>query len=45
MTDSVASTSVALPRRRKLKIEPLWLALPGVVFLVLFMLLPTAQKQ
>jgi putative spermidine/putrescine transport system permease protein len=43
MTDSVSSASVALPRRRKLKIEPLWLALPGVVFLVLFLLLPTVQ--
>jgi ABC-type spermidine/putrescine transport system permease subunit II len=43
MTDSVSLASVALPRRRKLKIEPLWLALPGIVFLVLFLLLPTAQ--
>jgi putative spermidine/putrescine transport system permease protein len=42
MTDSVSLATVALPRR-KLKIEPLWLALPGIVFLVLFLLLPTAQ--
>src|SRR6266851_3602136 len=43
MTDSVSLATVALARRRKLRIEPLWLALPGVVFLVLFLLLPTAQ--
>ncbi len=43
MTDSVSLATVALARQRKLRIEPLWLALPGVVFLVLFLLLPTAQ--
>jgi putative spermidine/putrescine transport system permease protein len=43
MTDSVSLATVALARRRKLKIEPLWLPLPGIVFLVLFLLLPTAQ--
>ena len=43
MTDSVSLATVALARRRKLRIEPLWLALPGTVFLVLFLLLPTAQ--
>src|SRR5260370_7447250 len=43
MTDSVSLATGALARRRKLRIEPLWLALPGTVFLVLFLLLPTAQ--
>src|SRR6266851_5456094 len=43
MTDSVSLATVALARQRKLRIEPLWLALPGIVFLVLFLLLPTAQ--
>jgi putative spermidine/putrescine transport system permease protein len=43
MTDSVSLATVTQARRRKLKIEPLWLALPGIVFLVLFLLLPTAQ--
>ena len=31
------------PRRRKLKLDPLWLALPGLAFLALFLVLPTAQ--
>src|SRR3984893_13555871 len=30
-------------RRRKLKLDPLWLALPGLAFLALFLILPTAQ--
>jgi putative spermidine/putrescine transport system permease protein len=29
--------------RRKLRLDPLWLALPGVVFLALFLIGPTAQ--
>jgi putative spermidine/putrescine transport system permease protein len=35
--------AAAAPRRSRLSIEPLWLAMPGVVFLALFLLLPTAQ--
>ena len=31
------------PRRRVLKLDPLWLALPGLAFLALFLILPTAQ--
>jgi putative spermidine/putrescine transport system permease protein len=31
------------PKRRKLTLDPLWLALPGLAFLALFLLLPTAQ--
>jgi putative spermidine/putrescine transport system permease protein len=35
--------TVSLPSRRKLGLDPLWLALPGVAFLVLFLIGPTAQ--
>jgi putative spermidine/putrescine transport system permease protein len=35
--------TVSLPTRRKLWLDPLWLALPGVVFLALFLIGPTAQ--
>ena len=31
------------PKRRKLKLDPLWLALPGLGYLALFLILPTAQ--
>jgi putative spermidine/putrescine transport system permease protein len=41
--DLVSPATVSLPSRRKLGIDPLWLALPGVVFLVLFLIGPTAQ--
>ena len=30
-------------KRRKIKLDPLWLALPGLGFLTLFLILPTAQ--
>jgi putative spermidine/putrescine transport system permease protein len=43
MTESASVATVSLPRRRKRKIEPLWLALPGILFLAVFLLLPTAQ--
>jgi putative spermidine/putrescine transport system permease protein len=43
MTESASLATVSLPRRRKRKIEPLWLALPGILFLVVFLLLPTAK--
>src|SRR5882724_11592466 len=40
----IASLGIAeRPRRRKLKFDPLWLALPGLGFLALFLILPTAQ--
>ncbi|MGJ4946459.1 ABC transporter permease subunit [Bradyrhizobium sp. HKCCYLS1011] len=32
-----------LPERRKLRLDPLWLALPALAFLVLILVLPTAQ--
>jgi putative spermidine/putrescine transport system permease protein len=35
--------TVSLAPRSKLRLDPLWLALPGVVFLVLFLIGPTAQ--
>jgi putative spermidine/putrescine transport system permease protein len=41
--DLVSPATVSLPSRRKLGIDPLWLALPGVVFLVLFLIGPTTQ--
>src|ERR1700722_13301458 len=44
MADTAAMNSVALPRRNKLRIDPLWLAVPGIVFLVLFLLVPTGQR-
>lgn len=31
------------PQRRKLKLDPLWLALPSLGFLALFLIFPTAQ--
>src|SRR6267154_1015844 len=40
----IASLGIAeRPRRRKLKFDPLWLALPGLAFLALFLIWPTAQ--
>jgi putative spermidine/putrescine transport system permease protein len=40
----IASLGIAeRPRRRKLKLDPLCLALPGLAFLSLFLILPTAQ--
>src|ERR1700704_6801878 len=35
--------SAERPRGRKLKFDPLWLALPGLAFLALFLIWPTAQ--
>src|SRR5271163_2675908 len=43
MADAATMNSVAQPRRHKLRIDPLWLALPGIAFLVLFLLVPTGQ--
>jgi putative spermidine/putrescine transport system permease protein len=43
MTD-IASLEVAVPpARRKLKLDPLWLAAPAIAFLLLFLIWPTAQ--
>jgi putative spermidine/putrescine transport system permease protein len=40
----MASLGIAAPaKRRKLNLDPLWLALPGLGFLTLFLILPTAQ--
>ncbi len=41
--DLASPATVSLPSRRKLGLDPIWLALPGVVFLVLFLIGPTAQ--
>src|SRR5271170_2692968 len=43
MADTATMNTAALPRRRELEIDPLWLAVPGIVFLVLFLLVPTGQ--
>jgi putative spermidine/putrescine transport system permease protein len=43
MTDIAAVEVVAVHGRRKLKLDPLWLALPAFVLLALFLILPTAQ--
>src|SRR5258708_4817428 len=37
------ATTGLLRRKRKPGFDPLWLALPGVVFLILFLIGPTAQ--
>jgi putative spermidine/putrescine transport system permease protein len=40
----IASFEVAeRPGRRKIKLDPLWLALPGLGFLAVFLIVPTAQ--
>src|SRR5580692_7834862 len=40
----IASFEVAeRPARRRIKLDPLWLALPGLGFLAIFLILPTAQ--
>ena len=31
------------PARRRIKLDPLWLALPGLGFLAIFLIFPTAQ--
>src|SRR3954469_5901907 len=43
MTDIASVEAIARPSRRKLKLDPLWLALPAFVLLALFLILPTAQ--
>jgi putative spermidine/putrescine transport system permease protein len=40
----IASVGMAVRReRRRLKLDPLWLAVPGIAFLALFLIFPTAQ--
>jgi putative spermidine/putrescine transport system permease protein len=43
MSETASLGSAARPKRRRLKLDPLWLALPGLGFLTLFLILPTAQ--
>jgi putative spermidine/putrescine transport system permease protein len=43
MSEITSLGSAARPKRRRLKLDPLWLALPGLGFLTLFLILPTAQ--
>src|SRR3569833_3444891 len=43
MTDIASVAVVPRTGRRKLKLDPLWLALPAFVLLALFLILPTAQ--
>jgi putative spermidine/putrescine transport system permease protein len=43
MTDLASPAAATLQPRRKLVLDPLWLALPGIVFLILFLIVPTAQ--
>src|ERR1700748_2468938 len=41
--DLAPPVAAALQVRRQLRLDPLWLALPGAVFLALFLIGPTAQ--
>ncbi len=43
MSETASPGLAARAKRRKLKLDPLWLALPGLGFLTLFLILPTAQ--
>jgi putative spermidine/putrescine transport system permease protein len=43
MTDIASLETGTRPQRRKLKRDPLWLAAPGIAFLLLFLIWPTAQ--
>lgn len=43
MTFETSPTAISAPRRRVRKLDPLWLALPGIAFLVFFMALPTVR--
>jgi putative spermidine/putrescine transport system permease protein len=43
MSEMASVEIAARAKRRKLKLDPLWLALPGLGFLTLFLILPTAQ--
>jgi putative spermidine/putrescine transport system permease protein len=43
MTDIASPAIVPAPRRRRLRVDPLFLAVPSVGFLILFLIFPTAQ--
>jgi ABC-type spermidine/putrescine transport system permease subunit I len=43
MTDIASPAIVPRQRRRRLKVDPLVLAVPGILFLVLFLIFPTVQ--
>jgi putative spermidine/putrescine transport system permease protein len=43
MTDIASPATSSLQPKRKLVLDPLWLALPGIAFLILFLIVPTAQ--
>jgi putative spermidine/putrescine transport system permease protein len=43
MAEIASFGEVAQTRRRRIKLDPLWLALPGLGFLAVFLILPTAQ--
>ena len=43
MTDIASPATASLQPKRKLVLDPLWLALPGIAFLILFLIVPTAQ--
>jgi len=43
VTDIASAATVSLQPRRKFALDPLWLALPGIVFLILFLIVPTGQ--
>src|SRR6516162_7171613 len=42
-TDLTPAAAISVRRSRRLRLDPLWLALPGVLFLTLFLIGPTAQ--
>jgi putative spermidine/putrescine transport system permease protein len=43
VTDIASPATASLQPKRKLVFDPLWLALPGIAFLILFLIVPTAQ--
>jgi putative spermidine/putrescine transport system permease protein len=43
MTDIASPATSSLQPKWKLVLDPLWLALPGIAFLILFLIVPTAQ--
>jgi putative spermidine/putrescine transport system permease protein len=43
MVDIASPATASLQTRRKLVLDPLWLAGPGILFLILFLVLPTGQ--
>jgi putative spermidine/putrescine transport system permease protein len=43
MAEIASFEGVERPARRRIKLDPLWLALPGLGFLAVFLILPTAQ--